>query len=317
MSLRPGVAALSSMGAHREAGGGLLGVRSMAQEHGPNLNPSLSDEKSLGKKACKVNNKNSFLTHGLRANLGQPTHLCCIFFIAIMNSVASSLPLAQNSSGPPYPRPPIDNDLRHLFSSASSPPPPSLREILTAYRAKGDGDREMLLTMLNAKAAEDQRIASVASLHRTALEVYQASFTDGGPSPLGTINGHPHIDPSTSFSIHQSEQNHCRHRHVLSRSSSPPRSHIHIPPIRDAPMSENATQHPRKRPRMSQSSPSLANTHEPCLGSHHDHLPPSPYSSSSRSDSAEYSPRSRASMAIGSLLSSGPKHVVDDAHDQE
>lgn len=36
------------------------------------------------------------------------------------------------------------------------PPPPSLREILAAYKAKGDGDREMLLTMLNAKSAEDQ-----------------------------------------------------------------------------------------------------------------------------------------------------------------
>lgn len=35
-------------------------------------------------------------------------------------------------------------------------PPPSLREILAAYRAKGDGDRDMLLAMLNAKAAEDQ-----------------------------------------------------------------------------------------------------------------------------------------------------------------
>ncbi|EEB87084.1 hypothetical protein MPER_15722, partial [Moniliophthora perniciosa FA553] len=39
------------------------------------------------------------------------------------------------------------------------PPPPTLREILTAYRTKGDGDREMLLAMLNAKTAEDQRLA--------------------------------------------------------------------------------------------------------------------------------------------------------------
>ena len=36
------------------------------------------------------------------------------------------------------------------------PPPPSLREILEAYKARGDGDREMLLAMLNAKSAEDQ-----------------------------------------------------------------------------------------------------------------------------------------------------------------
>lgn len=38
----------------------------------------------------------------------------------------------------------------------SQPPPPSLREILEAYKARGDGDREMLLAMLNAKSSEDQ-----------------------------------------------------------------------------------------------------------------------------------------------------------------
>lgn len=36
------------------------------------------------------------------------------------------------------------------------PAPPSLREILTAYRTRGDGDRDMLLAMLSAKTAEDQ-----------------------------------------------------------------------------------------------------------------------------------------------------------------
>ena len=47
-----------------------------------------------------------------------------------------------------------------LYSGSSpthpQPPPPSLREILTAYRTKGDGDRDMLLAMLSAKTAEDQ-----------------------------------------------------------------------------------------------------------------------------------------------------------------
>lgn len=38
----------------------------------------------------------------------------------------------------------------------SQPPPPTLREILEAYKARGDGDREMLLAMLNAKSSEDQ-----------------------------------------------------------------------------------------------------------------------------------------------------------------
>lgn len=41
-------------------------------------------------------------------------------------------------------------------ASRLQPPPPSLREILEAYKARGDGDREMLLAMLNAKSSEDQ-----------------------------------------------------------------------------------------------------------------------------------------------------------------
>jgi hypothetical protein len=35
-------------------------------------------------------------------------------------------------------------------------PPPSLRDILAAYKSRGDGDRDMLIAMLNAKSAEDQ-----------------------------------------------------------------------------------------------------------------------------------------------------------------
>lgn len=47
-------------------------------------------------------------------------------------------------------------------------PPPSLREILGAYRSKGDGDRDMLIAMLNAKSAEDQVgvVLPLDSLHR-------------------------------------------------------------------------------------------------------------------------------------------------------
>ena len=36
------------------------------------------------------------------------------------------------------------------------PIPPSVKEILTAYATKGDGDRDVLLAILHAKAAEDQ-----------------------------------------------------------------------------------------------------------------------------------------------------------------
>ena len=40
---------------------------------------------------------------------------------------------------------------------SSQPIPPSVREILTAYTTKGtEADREVLLAILQAKAAEDQ-----------------------------------------------------------------------------------------------------------------------------------------------------------------
>jgi len=57
-----------------------------------------------------------------------------------------------------FPRPPS-----HFFSK---PPPPTLREILGAYRSRGDGDREMLMAMLNAKSAEDQ----VSNVHDMLLQ---------------------------------------------------------------------------------------------------------------------------------------------------
>ncbi|KAF8226112.1 hypothetical protein L208DRAFT_1407643 [Tricholoma matsutake] len=71
---------------------------------------------------------------------------------------------------------PSSPDINHLVTSAFSvleqSPPPSLREILVAYRSKGDGDRDMLLAMLNAKSAEDQvrsLLQSLLSLPLTLL----------------------------------------------------------------------------------------------------------------------------------------------------
>ena len=43
-----------------------------------------------------------------------------------------------------------------------------MNDILGAYRAKGDGDREMLLALLNAKTAEEnvsRYISSILSVH--------------------------------------------------------------------------------------------------------------------------------------------------------
>ncbi|KAG9088089.1 hypothetical protein FS749_002421, partial [Ceratobasidium sp. UAMH 11750] len=51
------------------------------------------------------------------------------------------------------------------------PPPPTLRDILGAYAARGQGDRDMLIALLNAKAAEEARIAAVAALQQNILQM--------------------------------------------------------------------------------------------------------------------------------------------------
>ncbi|KAG6381411.1 hypothetical protein JVT61DRAFT_5825 [Boletus reticuloceps] len=184
-------------------------------------------------------------------------------------------------------------DRRRLIMSTwhvlEQSPPPSLREILGAYRSKGDGDRDMLIAMLNAKSAEDQRIAAIASLHRTLLDLYTAD----AKIPSASL---PQQYPLSSSHIDSPKGK----RHTAELSNGHDSAHRSASSPREPP---HQLQPPRKRQRYSRS---------PAPSSHHDthsshppprDLPPSPYSS--RSDSEECSPRSRASMAIGSLLSSG------------
>ncbi|KAG1755017.1 uncharacterized protein EDB91DRAFT_1096801 [Suillus paluster] len=201
------------------------------------------------------------------------------------------------NSSPPYPtsdysRLPYHSaeaDYRRLIMSSSQileqVPPPSLREILGAYKSKGDGDRDMLIAMLNAKSAEDQRLASVASLHRTLLEMSAADAQHASPS-------HPShsLPPPALYSKHGLYPSDMSNGRV---SPQP------LPVVREPPQ---LSQPPRKRQRSSHSPSSHYESRTSHTSSRD--LPPSPYSS--RSDSEEYSPRSRASMAIGSLLSTGP-----------
>ena len=164
--------------------------------------------------------------------------------------------------------------------------------------------------MLNAKSAEDQvrlssisgcllltpfrsqRLASAASLHKTLLEMSAADAWHPSPS----APSHPLPTPYSKHGQHPSDSsNGCFSPQLL-------------PVVREPPQ---LSQPPRKRQR---SSHSPASPHYELRTSHTSSrdLPPSPYSS--RSDSEEYSPRSRASMAIGSLLSTGPSrdNAADD-----
>ncbi|KAH0590367.1 hypothetical protein H2248_000522 [Termitomyces sp. 'cryptogamus'] len=216
------------------------------------------------------------------------------------------------------PRTPHDN-VRQLVSNAFSvldqPPPPTLREILTAYRMKGDGDREMLLAMLNAKASEDQRIASVASLQRSLLDAYQIPWQERSCHSTQPQPHSSHHYPTPSFTQsprlcdRKSRRQHHHYHHLPMGTRASPRVHHQsgLPPLRDVTMYQD---YPSRKRHRTSLSPPLPHSYEirsnSRHSSQHEHLPPSPYSSSGRSDSAEYSPRSRTSMAIGSLLSSGP-----------
>jgi hypothetical protein len=129
-----------------------------------------------------------------------------------------------------------------------------------------------------------------------------------------TENGNgPHYSPPRSQSPPIRDRRQLQTNGLSSRSHSPP-YFPQLPSMRDTPPQPSTSQRTRKRHRSSRSpSPSYRSEYESSRYSQE--LPPSP-SESSRSDSAECSPRSRTSMAIGSLLSSGPGGEVngDDSH---
>jgi len=187
--------------------------------------------------------------------------------------------------------------LASTWQVLDQPPPPSLREILGAYRLRGDGDREMLMAMLNAKSAEDQRIASVASLHRSMLEYYQAY--------AGQMPETPH--PSTSNLPGSSHQNGA---YCPSSPHTAPTSHLPYDPA-----SQRSTHaHPHKRVRTSESPPpSMSRSVPSTYTSSPPPGPPSPYSS--RSDSVDQSPRPRDAMVIGSLLTTHTRQSRNDVSD--
>ncbi|KAJ3822646.1 hypothetical protein EV361DRAFT_901344 [Lentinula raphanica] len=153
-------------------------------------------------------------------------------------------------------------------------PPPSLREILNAYRAKGDGDRDMLLAMLNAKNAEDRRIAETSALHRTILE----SLNHESPS---SPNLPPLVYPNPSQHPYQTKLPNVS----TGQSYASKRTSSHSPP--------HHTYSPYHRPvsRDSTSTPPLQ-------------MPPSPYSAASNPDTNS-SPKlkERGMMPIASMLS--------------
>ncbi|KAI0762674.1 hypothetical protein C8Q74DRAFT_170230 [Fomes fomentarius] len=252
-------------------------------------------------------------------------------------SILPSPPLPDQAHSRYYTHPQPDSTMKALVTSSwrvvEQPPPPTLREILEAYKARGDGDREMLLAMLNAKSSEDQRIASIATLHRTMLDMYQVPRGPAVP-PIPPLHlpdahhtqtySHPHHFPSPPASYHHSphppasQSLHYDHSRSHQRTDSSS-STSHVDHIRDRSSYGSSSQQTRKRRRTSRSPPAahsrarVSPSHEAMSAHSHSHeLPPSPYSPASSAHSSGGSPRSRESMAINSLLLNSRSISGDD-----
>lgn len=219
-----------------------------------------------------------------------------------------------SSSFSPYPAP---ADMKALIDASRSlldqPPPPTLRDILTAYKTKGDGDRDMLLAMLNAKSAEDQvrtfllfvcfhgshfstqRIASSAALHRQMLEI---SISQQQASPT-MQHQHPHIHP-----LH------------LPPPIPYPYHELHPAPFRSPPPpSEDYSRKRRRTTPTSVAYPHSKSYHgSTAYPQQPHHLPPSPRSESSTSHNVIQAQGGR--MSIDTLLSSASASEAEHEHDQ-
>jgi len=144
-----------------------------------------------------------------------------------------------------------------------------------------------------------QRIASVASLHRSMLEYYQifSRQTQEAPCPPASDPGPSHHNGAyQSPGSNAVPTSHCPYNH----SDMPSQQHT-------------ARIYPHKRTRTSDSPPS---TYRSVPFSYTPSPPPGPSSPYSLgSVSVDQSPRSKDAMAIGSLLSMDPRNPRDEVDD--
>ncbi|KAE9410739.1 hypothetical protein BT96DRAFT_870483 [Gymnopus androsaceus JB14] len=125
--------------------------------------------------------------------------------------------------------------LREALRTLDQPPPPTLHDILQAYRTKGDGDRELLLAMLNAKRSEDSRLAESYGLHRSILDTINQEQSSVYP--------HHHRLPALTSALHHP-----------SGESYPNKRRSHSPPHRFSPY----TRSPPTPPSSDSSDPSFS-----------------------------------------------------------
>ncbi|EJU01042.1 hypothetical protein DACRYDRAFT_95275 [Dacryopinax primogenitus] len=131
--------------------------------------------------------------------------------------------------------PPEQTSFDWAVSVLSQPLPPSVREILTAYSKNGREDRELLLTLLAAKTAEDNRIAHQMALHRSLLHLqYDLPLS---PPPEHSSLPHPYpLYPDKPHTIERSVAYTAQdHTYPSPSTSSPPGLGSRSPPMPPAP----------------------------------------------------------------------------------
>ncbi|KZT61351.1 hypothetical protein CALCODRAFT_506337 [Calocera cornea HHB12733] len=112
--------------------------------------------------------------------------------------MATATTTATHARGHPSPRcascPPEPTSFDWALSVLAQPTPPTVREILTAYSKNGREDRELLLSLLAAKTAEDNRIAHQLALHRSLLHLqYNLPLSPPPePSSFPALPSHSH-----------------------------------------------------------------------------------------------------------------------------
>ncbi|GJE87747.1 hypothetical protein PsYK624_038300 [Phanerochaete sordida] len=224
-------------------------------------------------------------------------------------SAAPSPPASSYASSPCTYSRALDADTDALLASTlrvlDQRPPPTMHEILAAYTAKGDGDRDMLFALLNAKTAEDNRMAADRNLRRTLLELYRAQPQSSSSAYSGQHHMLPQYPlPSPPTSLYQQSptvhtQSPAPRRRASSTSSRSSDENLASPPLRKRRRSRS----PHRADYVDYRSRAL---YDRTVTSQRDAaapFPTSPYSSHPSSHHSGGSPRSREAMTIGSLLS--------------
>ncbi|CAE6502732.1 unnamed protein product [Rhizoctonia solani] len=133
--------------------------------------------------------------------------------------------------------PPSSTSAAALAAALSQPPPPTLREILSAYAAQGRGDRDMLIALLKAKAAEDHRITSIAQLQQQVLQVQMTAL--GAQTPHIPTDSTTNPAPAKVAEKKSADSSRDGRRSPV--SPTPPKRHRSRTPVRAHPYAHSRT----------------------------------------------------------------------------